>query len=286
MKDLLSDDARQCPSIYELNAWHDGEMIDGLTDHVSACPKCQKIVADYDRLETALRQGIPTHDELLIDRIILHCQPRTPARAFIFHLTRVAAILMIVVGLYGMFAQWSGQRPATAGQDLDSLNTFRGINLNDMPGQFVVLLKNNGQVQPAYGPWLFRSQDDLSPGIVPVNQLVALSDPRPRSMSPLPVSLPQKVRHVWVVEDLRASRETLIENLPQGARCALRHAEDEQSVELTIWLSDDRLQELVDVLANDMDWALVSSELPQPGQKNRLLSQGREIEYKCSLILR
>ncbi len=274
-----------CPSVLNLSTWHDGEKDPAITDHLESCQKCRRITEDYARIDAAIQAAMPRHREELAEKILARCRRSQPARLILFHLARAAAILMIVLGLVGMFLQ--RYQSETAPQIAAPAAISERISIADLDnwqGNYLVLIKVGDQLRPLHGPRLAEPRPrQFRPQVR--DQLVGIEDAR-RQTLPATAILPRTVQHVWVVDNLEESQRKLLELLPEGTRCAISGNTEEETLMFTLWLEEEQAQTLVDRMAGELDWALVSSDLPQPGQGNRMIWRGGEIQYTCSLIAR
>jgi hypothetical protein len=104
---------------------------------------------------------------------------------------------------------------------------------------------------------------------------------------PAVAALPDRVRHVWVVDDLDAARRYLAGimtavPLPVPGSAMPTGADDATVCRLAT--SDYALQELVDRLAGAGGWHLTSPDLPQPRTAPQLAFSGKAVEYEIKLV--
>lgn len=287
MTEQNSNSMNKCPTQEELNLWYDGEGAPGeeFEKHINQCEHCKQCLASYHRIDNGVRKVLSNSDELLADRIIRKCE-KTRTGDFFFHILRAAAILLIVLGVVGLFFTPKNQQSTeTAG---DSPVFLSPADIDFAKPEFFVLIKKNNQFEPLYGPW---NREQGIPSNLRLrqtetaDQLVNFGGGQ-KENSPLASVLPRNIRHVWVVNDLEESREKLLEILPEGSRCSLQSNGEDNSIDFRISLVDKNLQEIVNRMAQDFGWALVSSDPPQPREADSgLISQGRVIQYHCTFTL-
>ncbi len=274
---------KACPTAEQISHWHDGEGEQNLHEHLAQCPKCRALADHYARIDRAICARLSAHDQELADRIVRGCRCRPRTQDLFFNLLRAAAVLMIILGLAGMFLQREPSAPPTL--TTESPATLHQGGLDGLEGDYLVLIKIGDQLRPLHGPRLAEPRPRTVYPVEARERLVGIEQARRQAM-PSPVVLPRDVRHVWVVGDLAESRQKLLNLLPEGTRCSMPRATEGQAMEFTFWLGEEQVQTLVDRMADELGWALVSSELPQPGQGTRLISRGGEIQYTCNLIVR
>ncbi len=282
-----------CPSAERLSAWHDGDQDQDVKEHLEHCQRCQRIISDYERIDRAVQAANAVAPPDLSRKIVRRCRRRIILGDFIFYLSRAAAVLLIAVGLFGMYSQWRAaeevaeaepEPETTATEDVEDI-----LELTNLSGGTVVLLKRGNRLKPLPGPWAFDSPPHNFRHGGRGDILVGLGDgsaegsDTPSGMYPM---LPSSVRHVWVVDDPSKSKQKILEALPDGVRCAIHVDEGEDSVEFTMWLEEENLLALVEKMSESFGWALVSSELPQPGGGDYFLSGGRQLQYHCTLVSR
>ncbi|MFO7820482.1 MAG: hypothetical protein R6V56_00255 [Lentisphaeria bacterium] len=272
----------QCPTDVDLSAWHDGEGENELSAHIADCETCRKKVEFYAAVSTTLRlTSEPAPD--LAERIHQRClNEQPPATIFPFFnhkpYFKVAAALAVIALVAGGVNYLAPEKQAGTKKE------------NQTPA---VRETATGQLQ--YG----QESVDLTAGAVNENRtplprdnsFIRLVSSRRGNITPdsagigsasPPVILPQSVRHVWVVDNLETARAQFLANLPRAAAKVCASTSD-KALCLRVVIPDNKLQELVDTLVN-LQWALVSPALPQPGEVERLRTVQREITYVAEIV--
>ncbi len=277
----------QCPAREQLSSWYDGEQAEGVEMHLANCPECRRVISGYERIDRAIKSANAVAPPGLRERIVGRCRRKIRREGIIFYVARAAAVVLIVVGLAGMV--WQRIEPETADSDDEVKEVVEigghRIVADEVLGETLVLLKRGNTLEPLHGPWMVGPSRLPRPGVDRGDRLVSMGDgsAQVEKQSFIEV-LPREVEHVWVVEDLEKSKEKLIDLIPDGSRCVLHTSEGEDSIKFTIWLADEELLELVNRMSDQLGWALVASESPQPGQNYFLVPQGRKLQYHCSLV--
>ncbi|MGI5924349.1 MAG: anti-sigma factor family protein [Lentisphaeria bacterium] len=98
--------------------------------------------------------------------------------------------------------------------------------------------------------------------------------------------LPDRVRHVWTVDDLACSRQRLADaSVAMNAPVAWSNDGERGRLMAVLRLTDGELQQLVDRLG-DGHWALVSPYLPQPNAPDLVHLTGKRLLYEIILVQR
>ena len=273
---------KNCPPVSDLSEWFDGEGCEQISRHVEKCRHCKATVDFYKSINQTLRStSAPPQD--LAQRIFAQCREESsPPSVFPFFKHRpffkVAAILaMIAVVATGI--NFLGDRDEVTENDKP-----RRENVDTVTAGDAAAIPTLGETP---GSERYRSMATNNPARfvrlvsgkrhAPFASRVAL-----QLNESVPRLLPQSVRHVWVVDDLKQARSQFGESLPEGAASVCEKVRD-QSICIRTVLADHEVQQLVDRL-NKNNWALISPTLPQPGEVNRLRMIDRQVTYVADIV--
>ena len=278
-------DTIPCPSPEDLQDYCDLQpplrASHPLASHIASCGECQKRLRAYALLDKTLGQMM-TPPEGLSGRILaaVHTPelPQQSARPSAWWQwlawggIAAAACLAITMGVLShrniptdnkMQVAATPRKPASSPAEtvaqsapavsansivLDRQNTKRGNDLEI-------------QTSPTQAVTRVATQGDSTGG-------------RRVPMVDVQQTLPARVHHVWVVPDLEH------EVAEFGKRLGVKVEAAPGPV--TVRISDQDLQNLVDGL-RERHWALLSPNLPQPGQAKALRLTGRTVDYTLDI---
>lgn len=276
---------RGCPSFEQVSEWVDRGGPGEAGEHLASCPRCQATAAAYRRVNEGVRQAAAVPPGLA-ERIKAHCR-NLPAESsplpWLFPALRLAAAVVAVaaaVGVLGYSISRQTTPGAAPGPDLASAQTPPASSL---PPPAVMPPPPPPLPPGAQPPGPASPALPLSPREVALTDAAGATGSTAPPTASLPLTIPSRVRHVWVVgRDLEASRRLLLANLPQGARCLdSDRAGDLASVRVDI--PDHLLPTMVTWLA-DQGWSLVSPDAPQPGTRGARLLGRHHVVYEARLV--
>lgn len=273
-----------CPPVSELSEWFDGEGSEQeqIRWHVEKCRHCKATVDFYESVNQTL-QNTCAPDEDLAQRIFAKCQEESsPSSVFPFFKHRpffkVAAIL-VMIAVVATGINFLGDRDQVTENDELARGSFDTVTAGDAaaipglgetprseryrsissdnPARFVRLVSGKRNA-----PFKFRVALQLNESV--------------------PRLLPQSVRHVWVVDDLKQARAQFGVSLPEGTASVCEKVSDHALCIRTV-LADHEVQQLVDRL-NKKNWSLISPTLPQPGEVDRLRMIDRQVTYVADIV--
>lgn len=269
--------ASDCPSQVDLSAYTDREGAAHVETHLAVCPSCSTVVAFYEHVNGVIKNATAP-SESLTERIKSACRREAALerrRQFQLVFWRAAAAVAL---LFGLSALYLHQRTPTAAV-----------------APVVAAAPNTVSPTPAVAP---TAPTDVAaamaeaeamtgtPGAtVDAADLAAAGTGRDGSLA-TPGTMhiaPNRVRHVWVVKDLNSSVKLFYSLLPTTAQLAQTEKAGDEGISFRMALPDKELQTLVDNLST-AGMSLVSPVFPQPGEKHKLLANGRNIIYDVEFV--
>ena len=277
MKEMVQSSQNGCPGLGALSDLVDGVAEPGVQEHVARCRSCLKIVAAYQRLDVATKEAIQPGPGLA-ERIKARCRGECPeplrfTLPWRRQLLSAAAVLTLFALLAGaMLHAW-----------LQALSPGEAVAEIPAPAPRVTSpAPVDAAPSPAIGPQ--RAAIPLSRGRLEMAKAgtgpAAVNAPSYQSVPHMRVS--PRVQHVWVVNDLAASREAFLGCLPEKTLVDPVLA-DATTASYQVLLSDAHLQNVVDRLAG-VGFSLVSPMAPQPGRGHELVATGRAVRYEVSFV--
>lgn len=275
----------ECPSIELLSAWHDGEGSDEIARHVERCAACRKAVEFYAGIDAAVSAACQPSPDLAV-RISRACRnlQREPLQfAWGARLLRAAAGIALIAAAAAVIAMIA-TRDGTSGRPAQ-LTTLPEQTPSDDAPQTADTARRTA---PVYRTVYYNRLD----GPAPLARVGAETSDFPDSIAQRLMPQPQRsitilqnsVNHVWVVDDLDVARQQVLDLLPAGAS-AMCVTPQARALRLHITLTDQQLQALVNRL-EARGWALVTPNLPQPGQIDRLQLTGDQVVYVADIVMR
>jgi len=210
-----NSDRGGCPPAEELSAWFDGESSDSLEPHVRVCSHCQRVVRTYRSIAMVIRTAAQAPDGLP-ERIINNCRAsREESRPTVITFPRLAATAAAVVLLAGLgVAAWRNletnspegfaarrtprppRSPAPAKATESPFSEVAEGNVTPLPSS----------PEPPSGRTVYS--DQIAPAGTQIAGMSAGSG-RIRAQR-----IPDRVLHVWVVQNLEQGRRFLMAHLP------------------------------------------------------------------------
>ena len=300
-----------CPDLEELSAWFDhAEAAPQVAAHVAKCEACRREAEQFRRLDAAVRAAIrpaPGLAARIQDTCRREAGEARPVRnlflPFQIHVPvwrlAAAAGITALIGLMAWefhhvsrgpvpgtpgLAQTAVTPPATAaGAVLDAVSIAAGADertaANADPGLGAPAMNPAEAVDPPAEPDLAAAWNNTVTG---TDLRTVSTHDAPAGGALAPKVLEGNVRHVWVVSDLQAATRLLRASLPKGARLVEKPAGDR--ILFQTYLKDGELQQLVDSLAG-AGCALVSPDLPQPDEAQRIHIRNKSLSYQAEMVL-
>lgn len=283
----------ECPNVETLSSFGDGDGLEGIEQHVAQCAKCQAALLAFRRIDTAVQRHLQPAPDLAA-RIKAACVREAAAQSpvlwpvFAWRLVAAAAVAIMAGAVFYIAAVQTGEAPRLAS---DMGKSDVSVPLAPVVTPSRVVVKTPVPAAPTA---------DAVPGPRPAslaNTIVPIQDLRPTglgmaSFSPGLIlsgiestrqSLPDAVRHVWVVADVVNAMKVFKGNLPKGIEPQFVSSLASSRLTYRVLLSDQDLQSMVDKLSA-AGFSLVSPALPQPGSNQKLLVSGKPVLYELELV--
>jgi len=270
-----------CPKLEELSELVDGETdLSQVSQHVAKCENCQSVVSLYRRIDSATRSDMtPPAD--LADKIKLACKNAAPPESapvmtwWSRPLVRYAAGFLLTALLAAL------AMAMMRGRDLEPMVADKPVE-NELDKTDVVFVKP-GSTQTALTPALADNTVVRNAEMRVVNTQGG-GGGNGTTLSTLHrlTLLPAEVRHVWVVDDLKAAEQSFLDILPEGTPRSIRQL-DASRTAISVSLEDKQLQKLVDGLSL-RKWDLVAPALPQPSKGEKVRFAGRTVHYVVQIV--
>jgi len=290
------DRTDSCPTAEQLGDHSDGRVVAGVGTHVASCPACQATVKAYRVLDMGVWRAIEPPASLA-ERIKQACgelswdeepnvdevpgEPLPFLRRFspglrVALACAAAVVLLLTVARpllrvgsdnsSALTARPSTQSPAEEQPEMADADGTEAASWTSYP-------RDGGNVLKADGSYSRVAADGVGH-----SSLSAV----PPQLAPRTI-IPSRVKHVWMVENLSAAQRVLHDNLPAATSCTVVVTGSDSSAFYNVFLSDHKLQSLVDRLAA-AGFPLVSASVPQPGKESRVLMTGRTVRYDVEFV--
>lgn len=269
----------KCPPKQFISELVDGDERAEVVAHLEQCGDCKRVDGAYRKIGAATRAGVvPSAD--LDERIKAACSrvgtASAPAKAkmlwFKSPVVRLAAAVAVSVSLLSLIAlaigRLGGEGHLASGDQGDA---------GEPVAEQMTLAQNPELPVPSSGVDVSGRvvQKVTYPGIASSS---GTAGENPERM--VLVQLPERVRHVWAVDDVAAS-ETFLRKRLKGTAVS-RNVVEPGRTSFEITLRDAELQKLVNDLSQHR-WSLVSSGMPQPGSTDASYL-GRLVTYNLELV--
>jgi len=272
-------DSASCPSVELLSIFLDEPSDLRVAAHVSCCAKCQAILADYDQIDRIQRERSAAPADLS-HRIQQLCRqqalPKKPSIQYpgMHSWLRLAAGLTILATAAGLLTYIAGGDPIKTDSSLAATPPVLGEHLS--------------KVEQALPDEMFSLTDQMRlQGNIEADTLHNVSTgPKvsTTSSSLRKFRVGSQVEHIWLVDSLPASKQSL-QQLAAAANCPLTWQEKDGSETITANISgsDTNIQSLVNTL-KDREWVLLSPAWPQPHAESRTVLTGNQIQYRATMV--
>jgi len=295
-----STSAIPCPSPEELQEYCDlspqKQATHPMAAHVANCGECQKRLRAYAMVDKALSHMM-TPPEGLSGRILasvhtpelpqqLSAWPSIWWRRIFWGGMAAAACLAMTLGLW-----YQRNTPSTNTQVASNATKTSTeapspvVNQPSPASDRPEMLAAQTEPMPPPNSLVLERQtarrgNDLDSQAAPMQSVTRVgtqsgsSEARQVPLVDIQQPLPARVHHVWVVPDLGQAGAELGKLVGKKMEAA--------SGTITMRIPDQDLQKLVDTLRS-RHWALLSPNLPQPGQAEALRLTGHPVEYTMDI---
>ena len=311
-----------CPSIEELNAFYDGELIDSeITVHLKNCLTCQDIIKFYREVDTAVLgehkiNNLPFSVMRVKSQLKVEIAKERQARQkknkrIITWLCRVAAVLAIGTYCSFMFNEINASNSVEFAVQKSKNDISDSLNRGST--KFVKIVKNVAQrlynqqlisyqneiTEAKYKTlmrdlYAYKKQDRMSSGVQLKDfNLAGYGESANHEMSEAlftelkseaPVMINPQVRHVWIGNDFDTMNE-YFENARQAAVMneVVETSSSEHGFKFQIITTKAKLVEFVKSL-NVQGLKLLSSQAPQPEQKTFFGNGEDQVVYSAEFV--
>ena len=288
----------QCPTNEELSEYYDaqageeerGGQFQRVREHLAGCEKCRKTLESYGMIDRLMADALAA-DEGLTERVKARCRAAELQRRW-RSIGRVAAVVAVVIGV--MAGVWLSERKGSGGGEIAVVPT------SEQPEVVAVVTESLGEKKPSVES-LTAAEAPLSDEWLTWHEPTAESVQASLSRNGMSgkdirtvgmqqgnqgklagqggaAEINDAVRHIWMVDDLAASRGLFtIFAKRSGVKTVFADKDGGLIVQFR-GLTDRQLQGLVEQL-NARKWALVSPMLPQPKQWERVKFTGKPVTY-------
>jgi hypothetical protein len=268
-------DSASCPSVELLSIFLDEPSDLRVAEHVSSCEKCQAILADYDQIDRIQRERSAAPANL--SRRIQQALPRQPSIHYsgAYFWLRFAAGLTVLATAAGLLTYVIG----FASNESDSTLAV---------AEPVAIGEHLSKVEQALPDEMFSLTDQMRlQGNIETDSLHNVSTGPKLSSTASSLRkfrIGSQVEHIWLVDSLSASKQSL-QQLAAAVDCPLTWQEEDgsEAIKANISGSDTNIQSLVNTL-KDQEWALLSPAWPQPHAESRTVLTGNQIQYRATIV--
>jgi len=289
--------SEQCPTSEELSAFYDAQargeeseaQFQRVKEHLAGCEKCRKTLDSYGMIDRLMADALAA-DDGLAERVKARCRAAELQRRW-RSIGRVAAVVAVVIGV--MAGVWLSERKESGGEIAQATTGDRSDGIATALTETSETPLTNVAKEPPVAPlsdeWL-TWHEPTSESVQASLSHNGMSDKDIRTVGMQhgnqrklggqggAAEINDAVRHIWMVDDLAASRELFTTFAKRsGVKTAFADKDGRLIVQFR-GLTDRQLQGLVEQL-NARKWALVSPMLPQPKQWERVKFTGKPVTY-------
>jgi hypothetical protein len=262
--------APACPGSDDLSAVVDGQAAEEISVHTDSCAACRGQVQALRRLDAAIRRrmGPPSGLSERIKQAVRDGASREVLempRWWMSPALRLAAAVAVTAAAIAVLVNVLGEHPNGLTETFAATTPAEAGGAGLPPTRSAVLPRGPLIEGPVLVP--------ASVGNGSVGSGSGAGDESPQS-------LPQRVRHVWTVNDASESASYLKTALPHGS---YEVGNEDGNTRFSIVLSDRDLQKLVDGLAAHR-WQLVRPDLPQPQKQASVVLTGQQVRYTLVMV--
>lgn len=266
-----------CPSKEILSSWHDGEeskLSSSIENHLEECEECTGTVGAYKKIDLAVQDHLSVSPENLVESILGACkesaeQPASKGFKLLSGWFKTAAVASVAAVATMIFFGTGQVKNETA----DS-STFKPYGVHEGKAELASI---PSVAVPAGGYSSSMNENEVT-----LTNVLGEQESNSGTTA-AKVLVPVHVEHVWIVKN--DERQSMLQHLetiiPKGVKFEVSQAE--QGDVLSVSLSDQQLQNVVDGL-NRIGGGLVSPTLPQPNQTDRVQFTGRMIDYRSTFV--